>query len=102
MPESFDKKSLATLEAVSIVAASDQKPYVQLKHNGKTLTQLDSNTARQFAMILLEAAEAAEQDALLWKKLDQMEIANEVIGNFIADLREKRVAFRREQYGIIQ
>lgn len=103
MPEeSFDKKRMTLLETVSIVSARDRRPYVQLRRNGQTIAQMDLETARLFALTILEAAEAGEQDALLWDHLEKMDLAGEAIGNFIADIREKRTELRRTRYGLIQ
>lgn len=58
-------KTGMTLEAVSIVSGRDHRPYVQLRKDGEIFTQMSPGEARQYAMQIIEAAEAAQGDAFI-------------------------------------
>lgn len=58
------------IEVQSIVSAADGKPYVQLKW-GDQVGQLTPDEARQHALALLDAANAAETDAGLLRFIRQ-------------------------------
>lgn len=67
---------MTCLELQSGVSASHE-PFVQLLVDGAVVTQMDPGQAREFARNLLEAAEAAEQDAFIYDWV--------IDGNYIDD-----------------
>jgi inorganic pyrophosphatase len=74
----------------------DGEPFIQLILGEKVIAQQSVQQAREHALAILEAAEAAEQDAFIvhWCKtiLGQTE---QVAGQILVDFRN----FRREQTG---
>lgn len=77
------------------IGAKNRQPFVNvtLSHDGSlvALTQTDPNTARRMAMDLLEAAEAAEHDAIVYAELvETVGLGEAAAAGFIAALRDRR------------
>ncbi len=56
---------MSVLFAESSVSRTTGEPRVQLSHDGRQFAQVSPDEARAWALNVLEAAEAAEQDAFL-------------------------------------
>jgi hypothetical protein len=77
------------LESVSGVSLFTGEPFVTLRW-GQNSGQLTPAEARELAMSILAAAEAAESDAAVVKVLRTCGCADEAIAPFLRDLRDLR------------
>ena len=75
----------------TILSSRDHSAQVHVEFDGKTLTQMDANTARELAMNFLQCAEAADQDAMVWGLLrSSIGVDENVALGFIREMRDHR------------
>lgn len=87
-----------TIDIQSIVSHHDQHGRVRLSWAGLSAT-FTPNEARDFALRLNQAAEAAESDAFLFRFIrDEWDLSEETAGRSLAAFREYREARRRADY----
>jgi len=77
------------LESVSGVSLFTGEPFVTLRW-GQNSGQSTPAEARELAMSILAAAEAAESDAAVVKALRACRLSEEAIAPFLRDLRDLR------------
>jgi hypothetical protein len=65
-------------------------------NGGDMLGQLSPPEVRRMAYDWLEAAEAAETDAIVCQLLSEMDLPEQVIGGFLIAMRNKRPEVSRE------
>ena len=82
---------MAEFMLTTILSRRDHSAQVAVEFNGKPLTQMDVETARELAMNFLQCAEAAEQDAMVWALLrTQMGVEEDTAASFIHQMRAHR------------
>ena len=82
---------MAEFMLTTILSRSDHQGKVSVEFDGKALTQMDTDTARELAHNFLECAEAAEQDAMTWAFLrTQVGLSEEKAARMIGELRQFR------------
>lgn len=83
------------IEVTSGYGASSQMPYVQLlNHKDDWMVQLPAGSARELALNMLAAAEAAETDgSLVQFAIDRMGVAMEQAVGLLVDMREYRESY---------
>lgn len=93
---------LAEIEMTPGISLFTNEPFVQFRcsdDKGNVMTAtMPVPDARQHALGMLEAAEAAEQDHMLWRFFtEKMEIPEQVLGQLIGDLRIYRIEPKGEE-----
>ncbi len=74
------------------VSMFDGSPFCGVFVNGAQVGQMTPDEVRQMALTWLEAAEAAEHDALVVAELRDMEAKEQTIAAFLQALRARRVS----------
>lgn len=73
------------------VSVFNGKPFCAIEVDGKRIGQMPPEDVRVMAMYFLEAAEAAEMDAIVLAELrESVGLSNEEAARFIAHLRQRR------------
>lgn len=89
-PRKLEAVNDATIQVYSIFGYDDRKPYVDMVAFGK-LIQMDPETARQLALNLLQAAEAALGDEMFWTFLvKEIGLDEQVAARGLVRLRNAR------------
>lgn len=93
---------IGTLDSTEHISGvnEDLAGFVQIRAQGQLqdgtpvvlLGQLDPAALRQAALHMLEAAEAAESDALVARALTELDLEQPFVGQFLVRLREIRHA----------
>lgn len=81
------------IEVISGVSLFTRKPFCTIVIDGKPSGQMDPNEVRTMALGWLEAAEAAEMDAMVMAEMTDengLGLPIEVAGEFIKSLRNRR------------
>jgi hypothetical protein len=66
------------------------EPFCTVSVDGKQIGQLEPAEVRTMALQWLEAAEAAETDAMVWGQLQEMDLNLETCTGFLSALRNRR------------
>lgn len=89
------KRESSSVSFESMVSSRNREPYVRMAVNGdlENAIQLNVVAARQISAQLIEAASAAEADALVFRFFSSRELPDEAIAMLIYDFRRYRIEF---------
>jgi hypothetical protein len=79
-----------------IVAARNQKPYIQLSNEKGLIVQFTMSEARQVAMDILVMAAHTEADAMIFKFFDKAQFPQGAAGALMQEFRDFRAELDRE------
>ena len=75
------------------------EPFVQLIRGETVISQMDVEQAREHGLAMLEAAEAAETDAFMWRWGQRMGLGAEQAGAMLVDFRKMRAEVTGKRHG---
>lgn len=91
-----DSKRTSQFWVNGVVAARDQKPYVQISTEKGMMAQFSMSEARQVAMDILQMAARTEADAMILKFFNKSEFPQGAAAALMTEFRDFRAELDRE------